>query len=38
MKNKISLSYFDGSEGSEYVIYEDGEVSVTVKKNYSFLD
>ena len=30
---KISLSYFDGSEGSEYVIYEDGEVSVYVTSN-----
>ena len=30
---KISLSYFDGSEGSEYVIYEDGEVSVYIISN-----
>ena len=30
---KISLSYYDGSEGSEYVIYEDGEVSVYIISN-----
>ena len=33
---KISLSYYDGndgSEGSEYDIYEDGEVSVYVTSN-----
>ena len=33
MKKKISLSCFDGSEGSEYVIYEDGEVSIYVISN-----
>ena len=33
MKNKISLSCYDGSEGSEYVIYNDGEVSVYVTSN-----
>ena len=33
MKNKISLSCYDGSEGCEYVIYEDGEVSVYVTSN-----
>ena len=33
MKNKINLSYYDGSEGSEYDIYEDGEVSVYVTSN-----
>ena len=33
MKKKISLSYYDGSEGSEYDIYEDGEVSVYVTSN-----
>ena len=33
MKNKISLNCFDGSEGSEYVIYEDGEVSIYVVSN-----
>ena len=33
MKKKISLSYFDGSEGSEYDIYEDGEVTVYVTSN-----
>ena len=30
---KISLNYFDGSEGSEYNIYEDGEVTVYVISN-----
>lgn len=30
---KISLSYFDGSEGSEYNIYNDGEVSIYVTSN-----
>ena len=33
MKKKISLIYCDGSEGSEYVIYNDGEVSVYVISN-----
>ena len=33
MKNKINLSCFDGSEGSEYVIYEDGEVSIYITSN-----
>ena len=33
MKKKISLSYYDGSEGSEYDIYEDGEVTVYVISN-----
>ena len=33
MKKKIALNYYDGSEGSEYVIYEDGEVSVCVISN-----
>ena len=33
MKNKINLSYFDGSEGCEYDIYEDGEVSIYVISN-----
>ena len=33
MKKKINLSYFDGSEGSEYVIYEDGEVSIYITSN-----
>ena len=33
MKNKINLSYFDGSEGCEYDIYNDGEVSVYVTSN-----
>ena len=30
---KISLDYYDGSEGSEYEIYEDGEVSIYVVSN-----
>ena len=33
MKKKISLSYFDGSEESEYVIYNDGEVSIYIISN-----
>ena len=33
MKKKITLSYYDGSEGSEYEIYEDGEVTVYVTSN-----
>ena len=33
MKNKISLSCYDGSEGSEYNIYNDGEVTVYVISN-----
>ena len=33
MKKKITLSYYDGSEGSEYDIYEDGEVSVYIISN-----
>ena len=33
MKNKISLSYYDGSEGCEYDIYDDGEVTVYVTSN-----
>lgn len=33
MKKKINLSYFDGSEGSEYNIYDDGEVTVYVTSN-----
>lgn len=33
MKKKISLIYYDGSEGSEYEIYEDGEVSIYVTSN-----
>ena len=30
---KISLDYYYGSEGSEYEIYENGEVSVCVISN-----
>ena len=33
MKNKISLSCYDGSEGSEYEIYSDGEVTVYITSN-----
>ena len=33
MKKKITLNYYDGSEGSEYDIYNDGEVSVYVISN-----
>ena len=30
---KITLNYYDGSEGSEYEIYENGEVTVYVISN-----
>ena len=30
---KISLDYYDGSEGCEYNIYEDGEVSIYIISN-----
>ena len=33
MKNKIALNYYDGSEGCEYNIYNDGEVSIYVISN-----
>ena len=33
MKNKITLNYYDGSEGSEYEIYSDGEVTVYITSN-----
>ena len=33
MKKKITLNYYDGSKGSEYEIYEDGEVSIYVVSN-----
>ena len=33
MKNKIALNYYDGSEGSEYDIYSDGEVTVYITSN-----
>ena len=33
MKNKINLIYYDGSEGSEYDIYNDGEVTVYMISN-----
>ena len=33
MKKKITLSCYNGSEGTEYVIYDDGEVTVYVTSN-----
>ena len=33
MKKKINLSYYDGSEGCEYEIYNDGEVTIYVTSN-----
>ena len=33
MKKKINLSCFDGSEGCEYIIYDDGEVTIYVISN-----
>ena len=33
MKKKINLSCYDGSEGSEYEIYSDGEVSIYIISN-----
>ena len=30
---KITLNYFDGSEGCEYVAYENGEVSIYIVSN-----
>ena len=33
MKKKITLNYYDGSEGSEYEIYSDGEVSIYITSN-----
>ena len=33
MKNKISLNCYDGSEGCEYEIYNDGEVTVYIISN-----
>lgn len=33
MKNKINLICYDGSEGCEYEIYNDGEVTVYVTSN-----
>ena len=30
---KITLNYYDGSEGCEYVVYENGEVSIYVVSN-----
>ena len=30
---KITLNCYDGSEGCEYVVYEDGEVSIYVVSN-----
>ena len=33
MKNKINLICYDGSEGSEYEIYSDGDVSIYITSN-----
>ena len=33
MKNKISLTCYDGSEGCKYEIYNDGEVSIYITSN-----
>ena len=33
MKKKITLICYDGSEGSEYEIYSDGEVSIYITSN-----
>ena len=33
MKKKINLSCYNGSEGCEYDIYDDGEVTVYVISN-----
>ena len=33
MKNKINLICYDGSEGSEYEIYSDAEVSIYITSN-----
>ena len=30
---KITLDCYDGSEGCEYVVYEDGEVNIYVVSN-----
>ena len=30
---KISLNYYDGSEGCEYEIYKNGEVSIYIVSN-----
>ena len=30
---KITLNYYDGSEGCEYEIYKNGEVSICVVSN-----
>ena len=30
---KITVNYFDGSEGCEYEIYNDGEVSIYIISN-----
>ena len=33
MKKKINLSCYNGSEGCEYDIYNDGEVSIYITSN-----
>ena len=32
-KNTISLSIYDGSEGSEYIIHKNGDVNITMISN-----
>ena len=32
-KNTISLNIYDGSEGSEYTIHENGDVNITTISN-----
>ena len=32
-KNTISLNIYDGSEGMEYVIHENGDVNITTISN-----
>ena len=32
-KNTISLSIYDGSEGSEYVVHRNGDVNITTIHN-----
>ena len=32
-KNTISLNIYDGSEGSEYIIHENGDVNITIISN-----
>ena len=32
-KNTINLNIYDGSEGSEYIIHENGDVNITIISN-----